>query len=925
MGAKSSKVVSEAPSSRSSFERMASVRDYFTARITPLEDVAPPAPPLVVVLRGHTKFVTDVVELADSRIASASEDRTIRVWSLAEDGTADGKPDVLSGHTDAVRCLVALKDGRLASGSRDKTVRIWDISENPTPPIVLKGHEGYVWKLAELADGRLASGSWDKTIRIWDLSGAAAPLVVPHGDAVRGMLALKDGRLATGGGKDGMINVWNVDSQSCTKALELASHPKYVAALAELPGQRLAAGGGDAGRRGEGFHIRIFDLNDGPHQAPKVLRGRADVWSLVTLDDGRLAAGGPDGVRVWDLDNEERRPIGFAGQATVDGMASLKDGTLASGGDDGTIRVHRVKTYEYYREILRVTEDVARKWFAEDRLGELFDASVLQYDELLTIDDDDAPTGLGAVASRAVVTQARNLDAIATTLKSAPASRRDACIDDLAPRVLRLVKDEELLLTFEQRLVSKSAVEQLTPSPLFRVVLNFKFVAGPRFVLWLDILLFALLFLSFSRLTIVDSAWKDEGQSFAGENKVEIILGFIILTYFSLREVLNVYYDRKRELAVRHSDARNRFFKLFGQAKLPPLFTTGPQALRSLGRILVYVVTGPLPWLQKISLIPRVVLSIVAVLLFLPLSCLPGRSVKAFVFGVVPSILYNTLSLLGLPRAWRSSLWNWIEVTSLVLSWTAFARAAMSRIPVNLAVATALFLWIEVFDYLRYSAINEELAAFVLMIGQILLKLAVFMFVFVLILMMFTNLFFLRLGNRSIRPGKYFDLHDDEPNYLDHPFNTLLKSFYSVLLLAFAQEFDPDIFHTTIDRVIFVFYLFIIVIVLLNVLIAIVNSQYADTSARATKLFYRGRFELVAETSDFLRMLPRRRNIHSETIQQVAAMIKREVNRGTVRDAIRGEDLKEEVLRIQRETDAKLLAMQSKMDAILAAVASNNS
>ena len=103
------------------------------------------------------------------------------------------------------------------------------------------------------------------------------------------------------------------------------------------------------------------------------------------------------------------------------------------------------------------------------------------------------------------------------------------------------------------------------------------------------------------------------------------------------------------------------------------------------------------------------------------------------------------------------------------------------------------------------------------------------------------------------------------------------------------------------------------------------NSQYADTSARATKLFYRGRFELVAETSDFLRMLPRRRNIHSETIQQVAAMIKREINRGTVRDAIRGEDLREEVLRIQRETDAKLLAMQAKMDAILNAVASNNS
>ena len=78
-------------------------------------------------------------------------------------------------------------------------------------------------------------------------------------------------------------------------------------------------------------------------------------------------------------------------------------------------------------------------------------------------------------------------------------------------------------------------------------------------------------------------------------------------------------------------------------------------------------------------------------------------------------------------------------------------------------------------------------------------------------------------------------------------------------------------------------------------------------------------------------MLPRRRNIHSETIAQVAAMIKREVNRGTVRDAIRGEDLRDEVLRIQRETDAKLEAMQSmqskmeaKMDAILAAVSHNS-
>ena len=73
------------------------------------------------------------------------------------------------------------------------------------------------------------------------------------------------------------------------------------------------------------------------------------------------------------------------------------------------------------------------------------------------------------------------------------------------------------------------------------------------------------------------------------------------------------------------------------------------------------------------------------------------------------------------------------------------------------------------------------------MIGQILLKLAVFMFVFVLILMMFTNLFYLRMGNRSIK--RYFDLHDDEPNYLDHPFNNVAQ----VVLLRAAAGLRPGV------------------------------------------------------------------------------------------------------------------------------------
>ena len=62
-----------------------------------------------------------VCSLGDGRLASGSEDRTVRVWE-----TATGEcVATLKGHTDLVNSVCSLGDGRLASGSFDKTVRVW--------------------------------------------------------------------------------------------------------------------------------------------------------------------------------------------------------------------------------------------------------------------------------------------------------------------------------------------------------------------------------------------------------------------------------------------------------------------------------------------------------------------------------------------------------------------------------------------------------------------------------------------------------------------------------------------------------------------------------------------------------------------------------------------------------------------------------
>ncbi len=161
---------------------------------------------------------------------------------------ASGQPELLlqSGHGSAILDLAWHPQGdRLASASRDRTLRLWDVRKRRTYA-VLRGHEMGVRSVSWSPDGALlASGGYEGTIRIWDpRQQRQLRVMMGRASAVNGVAWHPRGTLlASSGG--GATHIWNAKTGEQQRVLDSTRGGGGAVAWSPDGGQLATDGGGN--------------------------------------------------------------------------------------------------------------------------------------------------------------------------------------------------------------------------------------------------------------------------------------------------------------------------------------------------------------------------------------------------------------------------------------------------------------------------------------------------------------------------------------------------------------------------------------------------------------------------------------------------------------------------------------------------------
>jgi WD40 repeat protein len=164
-------------------------------------------------LRGHSWVIHDLAFSPDSdtpRLASASMDGTVRIWSVR---TGEQIVDPPLPHLLA-RCVAFSADGQLlASGGDDCLVKIWDARSwkllHEFPDLTARVHSIVFHPKGHRV---LAWGGTDGTVKVWNVGTKEIRMLHGHTSWVESVAFSPDGAWLASASLDGTVKIWKTPS-----------------------------------------------------------------------------------------------------------------------------------------------------------------------------------------------------------------------------------------------------------------------------------------------------------------------------------------------------------------------------------------------------------------------------------------------------------------------------------------------------------------------------------------------------------------------------------------------------------------------------------------------------------------------------------------------------------------------------------------
>jgi WD40 repeat protein len=156
-------------------------------------------------LTGHSSKINQIILLKDKRLASCSNDCSIKIWKIDKD-----KCDINLDSDSCCMSIRELSNNFLAAGYMSKDVKIWDIG-NKIVKSHLKYHTNYVSLIYEIENGLLMTSSYEGVVKIWEFEGNEEKLKKSmrlHSGNMTSVLKMKNGNFVSAG-FDNLIKVWN--------------------------------------------------------------------------------------------------------------------------------------------------------------------------------------------------------------------------------------------------------------------------------------------------------------------------------------------------------------------------------------------------------------------------------------------------------------------------------------------------------------------------------------------------------------------------------------------------------------------------------------------------------------------------------------------------------------------------------------------